>query len=1252
MLLSYPPELPISGLKNDIVQAVRDHQVLVIAGDTGSGKTTQIPKMCLEAGRGTTGIIGCTQPRRIAAVAVADRVAAELQDNRRVGYKIRFRDRTCADTLIKFMTDGVLLAETRQDRELRRYDTLIIDEAHERSLNIDFLLGYLKTLLRRRPELKLIISSATIDTEKFSSHFDHAPVIQVSGRTFPITMEYCPPEDADQGEGESYVEPAVRETVRLATETTAGDILVFMPTERDIRDSVEMLRKRLAGRALVLPLFGRLQAADQRKIFRPARLRKIIVATNVAETSITVPGIRSVVDTGLARLARYNVRAGTTSLQVTRISQASCEQRAGRCGRTGPGLCVRLYSREDYLARPPFTQPEIQRSNLAEVILQMISLRLGDPREFPFIDPPAPRSIRDGYGSLHELGAITPANRLTPRGRIMARLPLDPGISRIIIEGAELGALREVKVIAAGLSIQDPRIRPADKEDQADEMHRRFRVKNSDFLSLLMIWDTFHSTMNQVGSQAKLRKFCQSHFLSWQRMREWLDIHDQISRLLRHEKGFSENEQPASFAAVHQALLCGFLRHIGQKKEKNIYRISGGREAMIFPGSALYNQGGQWVVAASFMETSRLFALNAAVIDVRWLERLGGDLCRRSWSEPHWEKKTGRVTALEKTTLFGLIIVAGRKVNYGRINAATGREAREIFIRSALIQGELGGSFPFLQHNLALISRYQDMEERLRRRNIVFDEQVLYAFYDERLGPVHDRHTLKLFLRARKGDRLLMMTEDDICRARPDENELYRFPRTLRTGQGELPLSYRFEPGHEADGITVDLPLPLVPGLSPALFEWLVPGLLPEKILALLKALPKKLRRQLVPLPNAADLVMDELELYRDSLYPGLEKALRKHFQVSIRRTDWQTGTLPVHLKMRYRLVGEEGRILFAGRSFRELLNRCRDGSGSAARPAAIQHAGPPGRKGIRAWDFARAPEPVTGVNQGNGLGVLFFPALFIDEKSQSLELRYIDDKARSFALNRDGLRFLYSLRFGQEIKALRRQCKAAVASHSASWLSLGPAAGGTEIQVMLLHFILDDIFGIRDGELPTEREFEAIATTAKEKGIVREGVKRLDRLLRLLGRRRLVSSRIAAFMDRAKASRNFSENRFQEYRQHLQEIMPSSFLTTKKYPDLQHTERYLKALAIRMERAEQAPAKDAAKSARLEAAVNRLQHLPDTDGRSAPCIRLLAEYRLMVDEFRVSIFAPELGVAIPVSEKRLQKKWQELENQCHAVES
>jgi len=577
MLLSYPAELPISSQKDTIVNAIQDNQVLVIAGDTGSGKTTQIPKMCLEAGQGKKGLIGCTQPRRIAAVSVAERVAAEVQDKTRVGYKIRFRDRTTRQTLIKFMTDGVLLAETSKDRNLSRYDTIIIDEAHERSLNIDFLLGYLQTLLAVRPGLKIIISSATIDTEKFSSHFDNAPIINVSGRTYPIETEHRDCDEPDFMDSESYVDLAVREIVTLTENSPAGDMLIFMPTERDILDTVSTLQQKLSGQALVLPLFGRLHAVDQRKIFRPAKLRKIIVATNIAETSITVPGIRYVIDTGLARISRYNPRSRTTSLKVSKISRASCDQRTGRCGRTGPGHCIRLYSEENYHTRPEYTQPEIQRSNLAEVILQMISLNLGNPRNFPFIDPPSVNSVRDGHKVLLELGAITTDNTLTRRGRIMAGLPLDPSISRIIIEAAELGALKEVKVIAAGLSIQDPRIRPAEKEEKADEMHRRFKDKKSDFLGLLKIWETFHSTAKQVKSQAKLRKFCASHYLSWQRMREWLDIHEQITNLTKHNKKFQDNEKPATYEAIHQSLLSGFLRNIGQKKEKNIYRIRGNR---------------------------------------------------------------------------------------------------------------------------------------------------------------------------------------------------------------------------------------------------------------------------------------------------------------------------------------------------------------------------------------------------------------------------------------------------------------------------------------------------------------------------------------------------------------------------------------------------------------------------------------------------------------------------------------------------
>jgi ATP-dependent helicase HrpA len=577
-------------MKDEIVLAIKTHRVMVIAGDTGSGKTTQIPKMCLEAGRGKNGLIGCTQPRRIAAVSVAERVAEELQDTGRVGYKIRFQDKTTRQTRIKFMTDGILLAETRSDRNLKRYDTIIIDEAHERSLNIDFLFGYLKNLLAIRPGLKLIIASATLDTEKFSAHFDDAPIISVSGRTYPIKTDYIELDTPDQSDLGSYVEKAANEAVNLAENPLSGDILIFMPTERDILDCTNMLDNKLAKQAVVLPLFGRLHARDQRKIFRPARLRKIIVATNIAETSLTVPGVRYVIDSGLARISRYNPRARTTSLRVSRISRASCDQRAGRCGRTGPGHCVRLYSEQDFQTREQFTQPEIQRSNLAEVILQMISLKLGDPRDFPFIDPPSVNSIRDGYKVLRELGALTTTGTLTEKGRIMAGLPLDPCISRIIIEAAENAALRETKIIASGLSIQDPRIRPLGKEFKADEMHRRFAHKQSDFIGLLNIWDGYQAMAGKTRSKSKLKKFCTTNYLSWQRMREWQDIFDQINQILKGNRRFHDNLQPASYEAVHQSLLSGFLRNIGQKKEKNIYTISGGREVMVFPGSSLFNR--------------------------------------------------------------------------------------------------------------------------------------------------------------------------------------------------------------------------------------------------------------------------------------------------------------------------------------------------------------------------------------------------------------------------------------------------------------------------------------------------------------------------------------------------------------------------------------------------------------------------------------------------------------------------------------
>ena len=1246
MHLSYPPELPVSEQRDRIVAAIRDHQVLIIIGDTGSGKTTQLPKMCLEAGRGTGGIIGCTQPRRIAALSVADRVAEEIRAPERVGYKIRFHDQTSKDTLIKFMTDGVLLAETRQDRQLRRYDTLIVDEAHERSLNIDFLLGYLKNLLPTRPDLKLIISSATIDAEKFSRHFDRAPVISVSGRTYPITTLYREAEGEDEEES-SYVDRAIAAIEELAALPQGGDILVFMPSERDIADTLDGLQ-RFADSHLLLPLFGRLPAADQRRIFRPSNRRKIIVATNVAETSVTVPGIRYVVDTGLARIARYNPRTGTTSLKVSRVSQASCQQRRGRCGRTGPGTCIRLYSEEDFQSREDFTAPEIQRANLAEVILQMINLKLGDPARFPFIDAPPATAIREGYRLLRELGALVGDHQLTANGRLMARLPLDPRISRIIIESGTLGAVKEITILAAALSIQDPRVRPPDKEFKADEVHRQFVDKKSDFQTLFNIWNAFFVPGEEAPSKSKLSRFCKAHFLSWQRMREWMDVHEQISRLLRESKGFPLNTEPAGYEAIHIALTSGFLRNICQKKEKNSYLSAGNKEVVLFPGSGLYNKGPQWVVASEFVETTQMFARTVAAIEVDWLERLGGDLCKRSWSEPHWEKKSGRVLALERVSLFGLQIVAGRKVDYGRINEKTRMEAREIFIRVALIEQQLGGQYPFLDHNAALVARFQEMEERFRRRDIVVDSEVLYKFYDARIGRVYDRFTLNRLLRAKKKDTFLRMSSEDICLAVPDSEELYRFPATIRTGEIELELSYLFAPGDAADGVTVCIPRHLLSHINPQVFEWLVPGLLPDKLLLLCKRLPKPLRRRLVPLPDAVDRIMDSLSLYKGSFYQEVERALLRAYQVVVQRGDWQADTLPPHLRMRFLLVDEHGVSLASSRSFGELLQYEESvGSGSVI---SGQLSLPPVREiGADDLDGIAPKLPLTDPN-GRVIG-LFFPALKVDELHNTVQLHYVDSEAQSRRLNRIGLQWLYGQSFAKEITAIRKLCKAALTSHSASWLTLGAKVSATELRTMLQAFLLDAVFATVDGELPTSAQFHGIVARAGEQGVLRTASASLEKVIETLQQRRAVKNKIADWAARARTNKNYQEARHAEYLNTLEQIVPDTFLQSLRAEQLIHKPRYLQALALRIERADHSPLKDSKKAERLQTPVNRLRQLTHFNNPSPLCRACQQEYRELLEEFRVSIFAPELGTAQPVSEQRLQQKWQEIENICRSVE-
>lgn len=1288
MQLNYPSNLPITARKEAIIQAIQEHQVIVVAGATGSGKTTQLPKMCLDAGRAEgRAIIGCTQPRRIAAMSVAERVQEELGEQGvpdLVGYKIRFHDHTGSGTKIKFMTDGILLAETQGDRELRRYDTIIIDEAHERSLNIDFLLGYLHRLLATRRDLKLIIASATIDTEKFSRHFHDAPIIEVSGRTYPVTFQYRPGDAAGDETGDAaqdICERATEEVRGLADRPGGGDILVFMPTERDILDTVTALNKSLRQTALVLPLFGRLHGKEQRRIFQSSPLRKIIVATNVAETSITVPGIETVVDTGLARISHYNVRAGTTHLPVTRVSKASCDQRAGRCGRIGPGTCVRLYSEEEYLARPEFTQPELLRSNLAEVILRMISLRLPDPREFPFIDPPSPRAVNDGYRILRELGALTEEHQLTARGRIMAGLPLDPRISRMIIEGAELGVLRQTMIIAAALAVQDPRVQPVDKKEKARQAHRAFIHPGSDVLTLVNIWDSCKSAMRDGSPSAGLRRFCKDNFCSWQRMREWFDIHEQLVRILKQHKeipaaadpptsaGADEDSQAAS---VHQALTAGFLRNIALRKEKNSYQISGDREATLFPGSCLYNKGGQWIVAVDFVHTSRLFARTAVNIDVSWLEALGGELCKRSWSDPAWRGKTGQVTALEKVSLFGLVITANRRVNYGRINSATAAEAREIFIREALISGSLTGSYPFLRHNLALAKSLDEMEERLRRRGIMMDDQVLYEFYDQRLGTVYDRFTLNRFLKNKgkkaapgeERDGFLRMREEDICLNRPDSDELYRFPKTLRTDQGELRLHYSFQPGKEEDGVTVDIPVSCCPALSPALFEWLVPGLLEEKVLALLKGLPKRLRKIFVPLPDSVDQLMDSLDMYHGSLYPALERVIHRRFQVMVIRADWRLDNLPAHLRMRFRLCDEQGKTLRHTRDFHTLASCCEPGQAAAKNGATTSMSQLPEPRKIKDWDVTEPPQPIPVRDKQQRMTGLFYPALFIEQdkgQERSLSLQYIADFAEANSRNREGLRFLYGLSFPQEIKAITKECKMAVAGHTASWLSLGMKAGAAEIRNLLLSCILDSLFQLNTagGELPNKTEVDHLVAELKEQGLAKLARGRLKELLNLLAARRQTQVVITQSKQRAGKNRNMDKVVFMEYERLLDGLVPADFLGTSGVEEPGDTLRYLQALSKRIERAEHAPHKDANKAKRLAPALARLQRIsrPDDGGGqssaslSSACRREVALYRRMLEEFRISIFAPEIRTAMPVSEKRLERQWRLVEDSCRRME-
>jgi len=1251
MNISYPPDLPITSRKDDIINAVKDHQVVIIAGDTGSGKTTQIAKMCLEAFPENKGIVGCTQPRRIAASTVASRVTEELGvHGYLVGYKIRFHDYTSKATKIKFMTDGVLLAETKSDRMLSKYGVLIIDEAHERSLNIDFLLGYIKRLLKKRTDLRVIITSATIDTQSFAKHFNSAPILTISGRTYPVTIRYNPLDEEQADEKTSEIDHCVKTVVDLFTNEERGDILVFLPTERDIRECCKLLEKRIND-AVILPMFGRLQAGDQKKIFQVYNKTKIVISTNVAETSVTVPGIKYVIDSGLARISFYNVKAKTTSLPVSRISRASCDQRKGRCGRVESGICIRLYSEEDFESRLEYTLPELQRSNLAEVILQMIALKLGAPDDFPFIDPPHRNSIREGYLLLKELGAITSDLILTKIGRIMSDLPIDPCISRIIIAALENNCLREIKIVASVLAIQDPRIRPAESENAADFAHKQFAHPQSDFLTLLNIWNHFHNVQDQVRSWSRLKKYCKSHFLSFQRMREWFDLHEQLERILTKRKGFTDQDTDGSYEQIHKSLLTGFLRNIAVKRNNAIYRGGYNKDLMIFPGSSLFSKSGQWIVAADFLETGRLYALTVATIEPEWIESVAGSLCKYSWSEPRWHKKSGLVVANENVSVFTLQIVAGRRVNFGDRHKKNIKEARDIFIQSALVQGELNGTYQFLQHNLFLIKTWEDAENKLRKRGIVADDLTFHRFYSDRIpNDVYDQKTLNLFLKKKRNKKFLEMKEGDILLRELEDSELSDYPPSVNIGSLEIRLEYNFVPGSNEDGVTFRLPIDFCHSVSTHFFEWLVPGLLHEKLTFLIKGLPKNVRKKLVPVSQTVNQILDDIPLYSGSLYGVVESSILKQFKILIRRSDWPH-ELPQHLQPRFTLFDSSGKDQLCGRNLKDLLksqntdNAVKNSTVLTKQAQDIINLWK--GKIITTWAFQDLPETIPLYTQQGDPSGFLYSSLVSDHSQGCVKIRFNKNKTTAESQNCSGMLFLYSLYFSTQIKSLKKMCKTTLSGPSTLWL-FENGLNTRQLVNALIDFIMRSLLGKQSGKIEPLSVFNEKIAKVKSEGLYKNGAVICNNLMALLRKRREVRDTINKVFSESGRGKFFSKEKHILFDQLIEEVIAPDFIFSGVNTDIEIIHRRLQSLSIRLERFSINPGKDALKEKQLLPHLENLRQLAKNETElPVETLEMFEKYRQMVAEFRILIFSPEIKTRPPVSAKKLQQQWQAIVTQC-----
>ncbi|MNM28980.1 ATP-dependent RNA helicase HrpB [compost metagenome] len=1308
--ITYPEDLPVSGRRAEIAKALTENQVIIVSGETGSGKTTQLPKICLELGRGQKGLIGHTQPRRIAASSTAKRIAQELGTplGETVGFKVRFADTLTKGASVKLMTDGILLAETQTDPLLKNYDTIIIDEAHERSLNIDFLLGYLKQLLPRRPDLKIIITSATIDAERFARHFGTpekpAPVIEVSGRLYQVEVRYRPVEReqvAMPGAGANADKPgqrtaaarekrdlmdAVVDGVEELCRIGSGDVLVFLPGEREIRDCAEALRKHHPPHVEILPLFARLSAEEQERVFKTSNARRIVLATNVAETSLTVPGIRYVVDAGLARVKRYSYRNKVEQLQVEPIAQSAANQRAGRCGRVADGVCIRLYEEQDYLLRPKFTEPEILRSSLAAVILRMKSLHLTDVETFPFIEPPLARAVADGYQLLQELGAVDDVNKLTPLGNKLAKLPLDPRVGRMILAALDNACLTEVLIVASALSVQDPRDRPMEHQQAADEAHKKFADEKSEFLSYLKIWRWFESAIEHKKTNRQLQDNCRTNFLSQMRLREWRDVHSQLLTIVK-EQGWRLNEAPATYDNLHMALLTGLLGNIGFKGEDEPgagYLGARGIKFHIWPGSSLLKKPGKWIMAAELVDTTRLYARCVAQIQPEWLEKVGEHLLKKSWGEPRWEKRSAQVTASERATLYGLVVYSQRRINYGNFNLP---EAREIFIRDALVGGDFDTRAPFFAHNHKLIKDIENLEHKSRRLDVLVDDELIAAFYDKLLpadvcnGAGFEKWHKEA---TRENPKLLYLNRDELMRHEAAGVTTDLFPKTMSVTGLEMGLTYHFEPGSVRDGVTLSVPLYALNQLPRERCEWLVPGMLKEKVHLLLKSLPQKLRRHCVPLPDYAAKFCERVHAAgvfgRGDLIDAIILDIRTQITINVLTTDFKPETLPAHHFMNFKVIDEHGRQLDMGRNLATLQaefgGQARQSFQKLAEVSGVSGTGTPGAKvagaqvasrlqaqaqgvtanvnaaagrggapakgaataaapasgnasvsqhmGLTAWTFGELPE-LLEIVQGK-LTLIGFPALV--DKGTHCDLEVFDDPTVAARTHKVGLRRLFALQMKEQIKYVEKSIPG-LQQMGMQFMALGSQE---ELREQIINKALD-IACLQD-PLPLDA-----ASFAKRQA---EGKSRLVLLVNEIAR--LLSQVLTEFHGLPKRLQNIPAAVAADIQSQLQGLVHKRFLTENEYTQLAHFPRYLKAINVRLEKLRADPARDTKLMAEWQsAAAPYLRQAKDRQAGKNTDPKLV-DFRWMLEELRVSLFAQELRTPMPVSAKRLQKVWESMQ--------